>query len=51
MNTVNSREMAGPMASLFEDGHEHVRLLDPGAGAGVLFAMSKIGDVPTEFRY
>jgi adenine-specific DNA-methyltransferase len=22
------------MASLFEDGHQHVRVLDPGAGAG-----------------
>jgi len=27
------------MASLFEGGPRHVRILDPGAGAGVLFAM------------
>src|SRR3989304_6317359 len=27
------------MSSMFESGPQHVRILDPGAGAGVLFAM------------
>lgn len=27
------------MSSMFEGGHQHVKILDPGAGAGALFAM------------
>ena len=36
------------MASMFEGGPGHVRLVDPGAGAGVLFAMRGAGDSSTD---